>query len=181
VAKRRHWVGIGESPSSQARPSLHSEKILLSVWWDVNGVISFKLLPNNQIINSKIYCQHLESLNQALREKRPQLIESNRIILQHDNARPHTAKVTRNKIRELGWEILPHPSYSPDLAPSDYHLFRSLEHFLRKKTFTSDRELETSLLAFFESKPREFYKDGIEKLVERWNKVISSGGEYIID
>ncbi|EFN78228.1 Histone-lysine N-methyltransferase SETMAR, partial [Harpegnathos saltator] len=47
-----------------------------------------------------------------------------------DNARPHTSIVTRQKFRELGWEVLMHPPYSPDLAPSDYHLFLSLQNFL---------------------------------------------------
>ena len=38
---------------------------------------------------------------------------------------PHTSLVTRKKLLKLGWEVMPHPPYSPDLAPSDYHLFRS--------------------------------------------------------
>jgi [histone H3]-lysine36 N-dimethyltransferase SETMAR len=181
IKRKRHWVNAKESPCIQVEPSLNSKKILLSVWWDVNVMIFFNLLPVNQTINSEIYCKHLESLNQALREKRPQLIKGDRIILQHDNARPHIAEMTRNKIRELGWEILPHPPYSPDLAPSDYHLFRSLEHFLRGKIFTSEAELETNLWAFFESKPREFYRRGMEKLIERWHNVISNNGRYIND
>src|SRR3954469_23682395 len=45
--------------------------------------------------------------------------------LQHDNARPHTVKMTKEKLQALGWEVLPHPPYSPDLAPSDFHLFRN--------------------------------------------------------
>jgi hypothetical protein len=45
---------------------------------------------------------------------------------QHDNARPQTANIPKAAVQELDWKILPHPPYSPDLAPSDYHLFRSL-------------------------------------------------------
>jgi [histone H3]-lysine36 N-dimethyltransferase SETMAR len=179
VKRKRHWVNVGEYPSSQSKPNPYSKKVLLSVWWDVNGIIFFSLLPSNQTINSEVYCRQMNNLEQTLREKRPELVESNGIILQHDNARSHIAEMTKKKLREFGWEVLPHPPYSPDLAPSDYHLFRSLEHFLRGKTFTSEMELEANLWAFFESKPIEFYRRGIEQLAKRWNNVISNDGKYI--
>ncbi|KAG5344031.1 SETMR methyltransferase, partial [Acromyrmex charruanus] len=52
---------------------------------------------------------------------------------EHDNTRPHTSLITRQKLRKLGWEVLMHPPYSPDIAPSDYHLFRSLQTSLNGK------------------------------------------------
>ena len=50
---------------------------------------------------------------------------------------------------ELDWDVLLHPSYSPDLAPSDCHLFRSLENDLRGKHFESLEHITMSLLQFF--------------------------------
>jgi transposase len=55
------------------------------------------------------------------------------VILQHDNARPHTANMIKAAIQELDWEILPHPPYSPELALSDYQLFRSLSNNLPER------------------------------------------------
>src|ERR1043165_1232827 len=52
------------------------------------------------------------------------------ILLQHDNARPHTALRTQQMIQKIGWTRLPHPPYSPDLAPSDYHLFGAMKKSL---------------------------------------------------
>ena len=69
-----------------------------------------------------------------------------------------------------------------DLAPSDYHLFRSLEHLLRDTEFDDLEHLENWLREFFESKSPEFYEKGLKDLVRR--SVYSlrlSEGEYIID
>jgi hypothetical protein len=55
------------------------------------------------------------------------------VILQHENARPHTANMTKAASgTRLGLEIIPHPPYSPDLAPSDYRLFRYLQQSARR-------------------------------------------------
>jgi histone-lysine N-methyltransferase SETMAR len=89
--------------------------------------------------------------------------------------------MTQQKIKELNWEIFGNPPYSPDLAPSDYHLFRSLHNHLNNKNFERCEEVNDAILAYFESKPRSFYKAGIEKLVTCWETVIASNGNYTID
>ena len=99
---------------------------MLSVWLDWKGVIFFELLPRNQTINSDVYCRQLNKLNAAVKEKRPELVNHKGVIFHHDNATPHTSLVTRQKLLGLGWELMLHPPYSPDLVPSDYYLFRSL-------------------------------------------------------
>ena len=53
------------------------------------------------------------------------------VLLQHDNARPHTSIRTMEAITSFGWTVIPHPPYSPDLAPSDYHLFGPMKEGLR--------------------------------------------------
>jgi hypothetical protein len=68
------------------------------------------------------------------------------------------------------WEILPHLPYPPDLAPSNYHLFRSLSNNLRGVSFNNDVELQNWLDDFFTAKPADFFKRGIENLPERWEK-----------
>lgn len=103
------------------------------------------------------------------------------VVFHHDNARPHTSLVTRRKLLELGWEVLPHLPYSPDLAPSDYHLFRSLQNALNGKTFTNDEDIKSFLEKFFAEKDRSFFVRAIMKLPERWKKVIEQDGQYIIE
>ncbi len=151
---------------------------MLSVWWDVKGVIYFELLPLNTTVDATLYCAQMNRLQVALKKERPY---RDKVQLLHDNARPHTAKKTQEKINELGWEVLPHPAYSPDLAPSDYHLFRSLSNHLENRHFDNRDQLQNDLEDFFRSKPASFYDHGIRQLPKRWEEVIDNNGEYIVD
>jgi len=75
-------------------------------------------------------------LSRALKEKHAHYSRHDKIILLHDNARPHVAAV-KIYLETFKWEVLPHPPYSPDIAPSDYHLFRSMTHSLSEQHFSS--------------------------------------------
>ena len=75
---------------------------------------------------------------------------------------------------------MPHSPYNPDLAPSDYHLFHSLQNNLNGKTFDLNEAIKNELIQFFASKKQTFYESGIMKLTERWQKVIEQNGQYII-
>jgi len=124
----------GEAPQTMVKPSkgLTPRKVMLCVWRDWKEIAHYELLPPGQTIDSNLYCQQLERLRQAIEKKRPELINRKGVVFHHDNARPHTSLVTRQKLKELGWEVL-HLSYNPDLAPSDYHLFRSQQNSLNDK------------------------------------------------
>ena len=74
-----------------------------------------------------------------------------------------------------------HPPYSPDLAPSDYHFFRSLKNSLNGVKLASKEACENHLVQFFAQKSQKFYSNGIMILPEKWQKVIDQNGTYIID
>ena len=181
VERKKQWLSPSQTPIPTPKAGLHPKKVLLCVWWDLEGVVHFELLDMNQTINAELYCQQLDRLKAAIDLKRPALANRRGVILQQDNARPHTAKLTRKKLKELGWEILPHPPYSPDIAPSDYYLFLSLQHFLSGKEFKNKEEVKSAITEFFDSKDKDFYRKGIEALPERWEAVIENDGNYIID
>jgi hypothetical protein len=93
-------------------------------------------VPDGRTIKAKVYFQKMKKMYTVLLEKYPALVNRKRVLLQQDNARPHTAEKTLQKIEELeGIEQLQHPAFSPDLESSDYYLFRSIALFLRGKIF----------------------------------------------
>ena len=120
-------------------------------------------------------------LDNEIKEKRLELSTRRGLIFHQDNVRPHRYLVTRKKLLELGWEVMPHPPYSPRLASSDYHLFRSLQNHLNEKTFDSNKAVKNELIQFFASKNQTLYESEIMKLTEKWQKVIEKNGQYIIE
>jgi histone-lysine N-methyltransferase SETMAR len=73
---------------------------------------------------------------------------------------------TRVVMQEQQWEDLEHPPYSPDLAPSDFHLFGPLKHHLSAEHFPGDEAVEREFTAWFRQQPKEFYAAGFQGLVK---------------
>ncbi|GFR63115.1 transposase [Elysia marginata] len=101
------------------------------------------------------------------------------ILLLHDNAPPHTCIRTRETIALFGWTTLPHPSYSPDSAPSDYHLFGPMKQELRGNYYENDEELKNAVKTWQKEQPIKFYEAGIHALVKRWNVALERRGDYV--
>jgi histone-lysine N-methyltransferase SETMAR len=82
------------------------------------------------------------------------------------------------KLRDLHYELLEHPPYSPDLAPSDFHLFPKLKIFLAGQRFPSNKETIAAVEGYFADLKENQYRDGIMALEHRWNKCICLKGDY---
>jgi len=104
--------------TSTPRPNFHGLKIIL--WWDQKDLVYYELLKPGGSITSDRYRLQLIRLSRTLWEKRPEYEQKHDKVILHDNARPHVAKVVKKYLETLKWNVLPHPPYSPDIAPSDY-------------------------------------------------------------
>lgn len=177
--RRKSWVKPGQPSTPVAKQNIHGFKVLLCIWWDQKGVIYYELLKPNETITGNLYQLQLMRLSHALKEKRPEYRERHdKVILLHDNARPHVAKPVKTYLETLKWDILPHPPYSPDIAPSDYHLFRSMAHGLAEQKFSSYEDCQKWVNSWIASKDENFFRRGIRVLPERWQKVVDSDGKY---
>ncbi|GFX10742.1 histone-lysine N-methyltransferase SETMAR [Trichonephila clavipes] len=127
-----------------------------------------ELLSHDQTLNSKLYCHQLDRLKLGIDQKRPELANRRGVVFHHDNARPHTFVVTHQNLWELSRGVLMHPPYSPDLAPSDYHLFLALQNFLSDKKLGSREDCKNRFLDVFSNKSQDFYERGIMKLILKW-------------
>ena len=179
VERKRVWSKHNEPPPPTPKASLHPKRLMLCVWWDWKGVLCYKVLLKNQMINSIQYCSQLDQPN-ALDEKRLELVNRKCIIFHLDNTRQRVSLMTRQKLLQLGWEALIHPPYSPDIAPVDFHLYWSLQNCLNRKYFNSLKDCKRHLEQFCAQKDKKFWGDGIMKLPGRRQKVVEQNSEYAI-
>ena len=137
--------------------------------------VHYELLQPGETVDHVRYQQQMRVLTAALLERRPEWHERyERKILFHDNTPAHRTTATKEVLAELGWEISSHPLYSPDLAPSDYHVFASLGHALSEQSFANFEEVRKWLENWFRAKSEEFFRRGIQKLPERWQACVAN-------
>lgn len=168
-----HWVKRGTQPDLIPKQFPSKQWYMLCVFWNRHGVIHWELLDRNQSVDRHRYARQLETVSEKLNS-------AERVPLLHDNAPPHRARSTAQRADELGFDVLEHPPYSPDLSPTDYHLFRSLSNYLRNKSFGSKADLAESIENFFSLKSPDFYRRGIDLLETRWETVVSKRGAYSV-
>ena len=96
-----------------------------------------------------------------IREKRQGKL-SKGILLQQDNARVHTCKIAMDAVERNGYELIPYPAYSSDLAPSDYFLFPNLKKDIRGRHFRSKEEVVAAVEEWVRQGPwlLQFWADG---------------------
>jgi len=137
----------------------------------------------NRVKQSDRYQQQLTNLSDALEEKKRAFTDQggHKMMLFHDNARSHVTRATQGHIFALGWELLSHAAYNSDMAPSDYYLFRSLQHNLADTHFVRFEDIRKCIDDFIALKPVSCYRQGIRKLLERLQKVVDANGEYFAD
>jgi histone-lysine N-methyltransferase SETMAR len=158
---------------------LPARKLMAAVFWDRKGVLMVEFMQQGTTITSEVYCKTLKNcVGLALQKKRSGMLTSS-VVLLHDNACPHVAAWTRALLEHFNWELFDHPHYSPDLAPNDYHLFTYPKNWLGSQRFNSNEELTEGVEMWLSLQAADFFDTGIQKLISRFDKCLSSGDDYI--
>jgi len=137
-------------------------KVMATIFWDNKGVL-VDYLSQKTTMTGPYYGEVLTNLRQAVKEKRMGMLTRGSLLL-HDNAPAHMSRFAQAIIKDIGFEQLSRPPYSPDLTPSDFYLFRHLKQHLRGTRFFDDDELWQPIESYLDNMPQEFYFTGIKEL-----------------
>ena len=119
-------------------------KVMLTVFFDSEGVAHYEFLPQGRTVNKEYYLEVVQSLREAVRKKIPDAWRENRWMLQNDNAPSHSSFLVRDFLAKHATTVLPQPPYSPDLSPADFFLFPKLKSTLKDRCFESIEAIKTN-------------------------------------
>jgi histone-lysine N-methyltransferase SETMAR len=175
-SKNASWVGEGESPTTVVRRSKFEPKNLFSIFFKSNGPVLIHCVDEGKTIDHNYYIENC--LKPVVKEiwKQRRSAGTKGIKLLHDNARPHIHSDVINYLTEEGINIMPHPPYSPDLAPCDYWLNDYIKRNLIDQP--NEKSLARAVSKVVKNIPEEEYKKTFDKLLERMELCINNHGDY---
>ena len=112
------WMNHGSKPPVKFKSQASANKVLANIFWDIEGIIFIDYLVEGKTINGAYYANLIRRLRQELIKKRRRKVTRG-LLLHQDNAPPHTGQIAKAAVEECGFQLIDHPPYNPDLAPSD--------------------------------------------------------------
>lgn len=137
-----------------------------------------QLFECGEIVTAEKSCQQIDEMCQTLLRISPRFVNRNGPIPLHYNARAHVAQPILMKLNEFAFQTLPHPACSADFSPMDYQTFNHLDNYLCDKCLTTKQNTKNPFTAFEDSREKNFYLSGINKLISLRQKCIDCDGFY---
>jgi histone-lysine N-methyltransferase SETMAR len=173
------WKDLSSPVAEKFKVQLSMGNLMLTIFWDSQGPILETYPEHGTIVTNATYSDMLQrEMKPAIRSKRRGRLSEGAFLL-HDNAHPRTAARTLETLRKLMWEVMEHPAHSPDLAPSDFHLFGPLKVALAGRRCRCDEDVQNTVHQWLREQTKTFYYDDIKKLVGRWEKCVEKQGDYV--
>ena len=132
---------------------------MAEVYWDSEGVLPLEFMPHKKITTGDTYASTMVTLRENIKQKRLGKLSAD-VLLLHDNTPAHKSCTSQADIRKCGFVELNHPPYSPDMAPSDYFLFRNLTKFLCEQRFPDDSAVKEAVIGYFDTQDAPFFSEG---------------------
>jgi hypothetical protein len=123
-------------------------------------------------------CKEKPCMGPVIQNKRRGMLTYS-VVLLHDSACPHAAACTRALLEHFNGELFDHPPYSPDVTPSNYHLFAYLKNWLGSQCFNNNDEFMEGVRTWLSSQMADYFDAGIQICIPRYDKCLSSGSDYV--
>jgi histone-lysine N-methyltransferase SETMAR len=154
--------------------------MIVSAYFSRCGFVSIEFFPIGQKYSSNFFTETvLPSTEKKHAECRPKL-RTTAVHLHVDNAKPHTSKMSIEKIEALGFILVPQPPYSPDLAPCDFFLFAYLKQHLDGNHLTREDQVIAAVRKLFDKSPLQTFQNVMNDWQYRLRRCIQLGGEYVL-
>jgi transposase len=151
---------------------------MLMVSFDIQGLVHCEFVPAGQTVNQHYYKEVLLCLREKVRRQQSQLFQSGRWLLHHNNAPAHTALSIQEFLAKKKIPVVPHPPYSPDLAPCDFFFFPRIKMKLKGRRSDHIDTIKMNTTRELNMLSREDFQRCFQKWQERWDKCILSAGDY---
>jgi len=170
------WVAENEPPRTIVRRNRFEPRTLFCFFFNSSGPVLIHKVDKGNTIDHNYYIDNcLEPVINEIRRQTKSL-HTKCIKLLHDNGSPHTHSDVIDFLTEERVEIMPHPPYSPDLAPCDFWLN---DYIKRKLTDQPNEEsLTQEVYKVMKNIPEKEFKKTFDKLLERMELCISNKGGY---
>jgi len=145
--------------------------------FDQKGIFHKEFVPPGQTVNGAFYVKLLKCLRENVRRKRPDQWWNNTRLFHHDNAPAHAALLPRRFLTDNNMTVVPHPPYSPELAPSDFFLFRKLKMKLKRRRFQTE-EIQAESQVVLNPLRKNDFQECFKNWQRRWDRCQASEGDY---
>ena len=172
------WTSPQSPRPKKARQVRSATKTMLIIFFDIRGIVHHEFVPPKRTVNSELYCDVLRRLKKAVRRKRPDLWDNRSWLLHHDNAPAHTSFRTTEFLTNSNIALVPHPPYSPDLAPCDFSFFPQMKMKMRGHRYETVEHVQSETRAVLKTFDEGFFRNSFETWKNRWDRCISAGGDY---
>ena len=171
------WARSADEVKPRPKRTIGARKCMLTVFWGLQGFHLVDILPHGMTFN----CAYVSTLITRLDKNLHETGQENGlagVILHWDNARPHVAGTTKTLLTNLQATTMPHPPYSPDLAPCDFFLFGHVKRQLQGSNFEDTPSLITRINEILSAITPEMRKSVFANWITRLNWVIENNGDY---
>jgi len=172
------WMGKGFPRLKNARTSRSKIKVMLVLFLHWKGIVHHEFVPRGQIVNKQLYQEVLAHLRDDVCRKRTELWENQTWTLHHDNTPAHMSFLICSYLAKHQTSVLPHPPYSPDLAPADFFLFPKLKTTLKGCHFQTIEEIQESEIRELRAITESVFQEAFQQWKKHWEWCIASRRDY---